>query len=580
MKKKRPSISIQLFVGIFCLSLIIILIIGVALIDFYRNILEENEIQYHLEISNNTKEQFNLLIDTIVDCSYSLITKAEIKKAVTSESNHGLSEKEKEELSSYIKVIPSIHSSINNVHLFGVNGFCMSSNPVFEIPQNNTYYKKYLDYFRSNDSRNSIWTEFHSDEQDNYLSNTSYIRPIFDSDTKELYGILVLDISYESIHKLFTNSSIRLKDKAVIVNNQGNILFQYPLQTDYKHVLQEYSEIIEKSAQIQGTFNNQKVIIVFEKIPVADWSIIRFVRKDTATQVLHEVITLLYRLLILLVCISLTYALVMTCRIVQPLKELMNVCTEVSKGNFNAHAKVKYGDEFGELGSTFNHMLEKINLSFEKEKKEQKRKAEMQYQILQAQINPHFLYNTLDSIKWLAVMQGVDNIAEMSTALINLLKYNLGKTNEDTCLLDEVESVKHYCMIQKYRYNNVFQLTTDIDEEIKNCKILRFILQPLVENSIIHGFAEDRENYRVHISAKLYDKWLHIKVIDNGTGMDKDRMTLLNNNEMKGTRFSKIGVNNIRERLKLHYGEQASLSFESEPNIATIAEIIIPLITH
>lgn len=577
MKKKRHSISVQLFIGIFCLSLMIILIIGVALFNFYRDILEEKEIQYHLEVSNHTREQFNVLIDTIDDSSYSLVTKAEVKKAVTAETNQGLSAEEREELSAYIKVIASIHSSINNVHIFGLNGFCISSNPVFEIPKNNAYYRNHLNQFLLNNSRSSIWTEFHSNEKDNYLSNTSYIRPVFDSDSKKLYGIIVLDISYESIHKLFTISSIRLKDKAVIVNNQGTILFQYPLQTDYKHVLREYSEVIGKSTQIQGVLNRQKVIIVSEKIPVADWSIIRFVQKDEATQMVQDAMKLLYRLLILVICICFAYAVWMTCRIIQPLKDLMNVCTEVSKGNFNAHIKVAQEDEFGELGITFNRMLEKINDSFEKEKMAQKRKAEMEYQILQAQINPHFLYNTLDSIKWLAMMQGVDNIAEMSTALINLLKYNLGKTNEHTCLHDEVESVKNYCMIQKYRYNNVFKLTTDIDEQLEQCRILRFILQPLVENSIIHGFAEDRENYRVHISAKTYHDQLHIKVIDNGTGMDKDRTVLLNSTEMKGTRFNKIGVNNVRERLKLHYGEQASLFFESEPHIATIAQIIIPL---
>lgn len=108
--------------------------------------------------------------------------------------------------------------------------------------------------------------------------------------------------------------------------------------------------------------------------------------------------------------------------------------------------------------------------------------------------------------------------------------------------------------------------------------MLRFILQPLVENSIIHGFGEGKANYRVHIAAGIYDYNLHIRVIDNGTGMDHERTRLLNSNEKKGTRFSKIGVNNIRERLRLHFGEEAQLVFDSEPNVATIAEIILPVI--
>ncbi len=577
-RKKGFSISVQLFVGVFSLSILIMLIIGISIMYYFRDEMESSEIKYHLEITNNTKEQFNVQITMIDESIYELIKHPEVKKAVYAEDASEITRKTKEEIQNYIEVMASINYSINNVHILGANGFCISTNSTFQGMQDYAYFKTYLQQYQAGAGRKGIWTEFHSNEEDNYLSSTSYIRPIFDSETKEVFGIAVLDISYESLHKLFTSSSIRISDKAVIVNQDGTILFQYPLQADYTDILKKYPQVVSESMQIEGRMYKKDVIIVSEKIPVADWSIIRFVNKDSATRLFSGMIKVLTLVLIVVACISVSYATWLTRMINKPVKELMQVCTKVAKGDFDAAVEIRRKDEFGELGDTFNRMLLQINRLFDQERANQKRKAELEYQVLEAQINPHFLYNTLDSIKWLAVMQGVDNIGEMCTALINLLQYNLGKKEGNTILQDEVESVRNYIVIQKYRYSDIFEFTTSIDEEAASCRVLRFILQPLVENSIIHGFGEGKANYRVHITARIYDDRLHIKVIDNGAGMDHESTRLLNSDEKKGTRFSKIGIKNIRERLRLHFGEEAQLVFDSEPNVATIAEIILPVI--
>ncbi|MCI5648821.1 MAG: histidine kinase [Lachnospiraceae bacterium] len=577
-RKKGFPISIQLFVGVFSLSLLIVVIIGIVTMGFFRDEMENGEIKYHLEITNNTKEQFTVQMTMIDECIYELIKLPALQEAIHKIDEKEISQETKDEIENYMDVMASINYSINNVHILGTNGFCISTNHIFSDIKWLEYFQNYLGRYQNEPGRKGIWTDFHSSEEDNYLSSTSYIKPIFDSETKEVFGIAVLDISYESLHKLFTSSSIRIDDRAVIVNQDGNILFQYPLQADYTEVLKKYPEVVEKGTQIEGKLYKTDVIIVSEKIPIADWSIIRFVNKDMATQLFHDMMSAMIVVLVIVVSISLCYAMMMMHMITRPIRKLMQVCHKVEQGDFDAHVDLPRKDEFGELGDTFNHMLRQINLLFAQEKINQERKAELEYQILEAQINPHFLYNTLDSIKWLSVMQGVDNIGEMCTALINLLKYNLGKKEGNTILQDELDSVNNYIVIQKYRYSDIFEFTTSIDEEAANCRVLRFILQPLVENSIVHGFAGERVNYRIHISARIYDDRLHIKVIDNGAGMDHERTKQLNSDEKKGTRFSNIGVKNIRERLRLYFGEEAQLVFDSEPNIATIAEIILPVI--
>ncbi|MBA4698190.1 MAG: sensor histidine kinase [Ruminococcus sp.] len=567
---RQKSISTRIFLGIFSLFFLILLIFSVIISNLYGNRMEEMEINYHLEVTNGTKEQFNMLTSMIDEYSYSLVSNVAVQDAL----EHGETGQVDEVIRTYINDMVSMNDSINHVHLLGINEFWSSTG----TQDSRQFYRQYLEDYVKGTERKGIWTGFHSTEEDDYLSSTSYIRPVFDSETKEVYGIVVLDVSYESIHKLFTASSIRLKDKAVIVDSNGEILLQYPLLADYTDVLQNYPQVLKKSTQIEGKLYKKDVIIVSEKINLADWSLVRFVQKDAATESIREVLKGFQIILAVVTVISILYTIWLTRSFTRPIKELMQVCEQVMEGDFTAHAVVKRQDELGRLGDTFNRMIDQINEFFDKERRNQKRKAEMEYQILQAQINPHFLYNTLDSMKWLAVMQGVDNIAEMSTALINLLQYNLGKVEGETTLRNEIESVRNYIIIQKYRYSDIFEFTTMIDEESEKCQVPRFILQPLVENSIIHGFNEERGNYRVHIAAVIFDGKLHIRVIDNGMGMDADSTDKINKGQEKSTRFSKIGVASIRERIKLYFGDEAELIFDSEPNIATIAEIILPII--
>lgn len=569
--KNNKSISTRIFLGIFLLFFLILLIFATIISDVYGDRMEEMEINYHLEITNSTKEQFNMLISMISDQSYALVSNEKVQSSL----KEGGSAQDWEEIENRIQVMLSMNDSINDVHIMGTKDIWCSTNG----KDGKAFYAKYLKQYQEGEDRKEIWTDFHSEEENNYLSSASYIRPVFDSNTKEVYGIVILDVSYESIHKLFTASSIRLKDKAVIVNGQGNILLQYPLQADYTDVLKKYPPHLKgKSSQIEGKLYKKDVIIVSEKINLADWSLIRYVQKDAATESFREILKSLRVVLVVIMLVSVCYTIWLTRSITRPIKDLTKLCETVMAGDFTANMAVDRQDELGRLGQTFNSMIRQINELFDKERRDQKRKSELEYRVLQAQINPHFLYNTLDSIKWLAVMQGVDNIAEMSTALINLLQYNLGKVDGETTLRNEVESVRNYIIIQKFRYTDIFEFTTLIDEEASKCRVLRFILQPLVENSIIHGFNEERGNYRIHIAAMIFDERLHIKVIDNGIGMDKISMTEINLGMEKSTRFSKIGVANIRERIKLHFGEEAELIFDSSPNVATIAEIILPVI--
>ena len=208
--------------------------------------------------------------------------------------------------------------------------------------------------------------------------------------------------------------------------------------------------------------------------------------------------------------------------------------------------------------------------------KEQKKKTDMEFEILQAQINPHFLYNTLDSIRWLAVIQNVENISEMSSALINLLKYNISKKGTIVSLKEEIDGIKNYETIQKYRYGDTFCIEYNIQEETLDCKIIKFILQPLVENAIFHGINVSDSDAKIKITSEIQNNDLVIKVIDNGVGMNV--LNRDDNSIKKKKMHTGIGLNNIEERIKLYFGEKYGIEIFSKIDVGTTVKITLPLV--
>jgi two-component system sensor histidine kinase YesM len=232
-------------------------------------------------------------------------------------------------------------------------------------------------------------------------------------------------------------------------------------------------------------------------------------------------------------------------------------------------------DELGQLGHTFNLVMDEINANLERELVEQKRQNELKLEILRSQINPHFLYNTLDSIKFLANLQEIHNIASMCSSLINLLKYNRSSSTLAT-LGEEVESVGNYVGIQKYRYGDIFEFKTEIAKGTESCVISRFVLQPLVENCLIHGFEDTESGGEIIIRSHRAGESLCLEVINNGDDMDRETLDRVNREITQDKPYSRIGINNIRERIHLQFGDQAALVYSSEAGRGVVATLWFP----
>ncbi len=212
---------------------------------------------------------------------------------------------------------------------------------------------------------------------------------------------------------------------------------------------------------------------------------------------------------------------------------------------------------------------------------EQKLEQELKYDALIAQINPHFLFNTLNAIKWTAMMSGSQNVSEMLSSLGKLLEISMNKGADEISFKKEFELVEAYIYIQNVRYNDKFILTFNVDEEIYELKVLKLILQPIVENSVIHGFNGKKIDCLIKINALKQDNFIRVEVIDNGIGIDKNGIEqILIENDMNYARqkFNRIGLKNIQERLRLKYGDKFGLEVESREGMGTKVTVILPII--
>jgi two-component system sensor histidine kinase YesM len=202
----------------------------------------------------------------------------------------------------------------------------------------------------------------------------------------------------------------------------------------------------------------------------------------------------------------------------------------------------------------------------------------MEFKALQAQINPHFLFNTLNHIRWLADIQRADNVRQLVSSLLALLHGSMGKGGEHTTMREEIEHLKHYLEIQEFRYYDKFETFFDIDRRIEDAVILKFLLQPIVENALIHGIAPLQGKGLVTIKGYLEGEDLILQVTDNGVGIPEEKLERILDpvEEKSRSRFSGIGLRNVSERIRLHYGSPYGLTVSSLRDLYTTVTVRLP----
>ena len=293
-------------------------------------------------------------------------------------------------------------------------------------------------------------------------------------------------------------------------------------------------------------------------------------------------------IVIIIGLMGLMLAYILNRTISQPVNQIRDKIHLISEGDFSRDPSIEWKDELGAIGRGINQMSENLVSLMNRKVEDEKQKKDLEYRILQSQINPHFLYNTLNSIKWMATIQNAPGIAEMTTALARLMKNVSKGTDVRISLREELDLVKDYFLIQQYRYGGSISIEYDIaDEALYQCQIHRFTLQPLVENALFHGIEPKGCAGKIVIRAEKADgaeisagnsPALVISVTDNGVGMSPDtiRSVLSGDASPSADFFKQVGINNVDKRIKYSFGPEYGIHIESVVGEYTTMVITLP----
>lgn len=391
-------------------------------------------------------------------------------------------------------------------------------------------------------------------------------------------GVVMIDIQYDVIQNAY---DIRpSEDSQIYVLDTGGT----PVYASNPDMPEEavLHSLIGTTLVKESNIGGKPHLIVTYTSELTGWTTIGMIPEHTLIKDSIQLRTQIIQVVLLVFVIVLVVSIAVTTRIMKNLRKLRNTMLWVKDGNLTVIDPIESKDEIGQLSVVFKEMVDQVKTLMEDIKHGEQHKREAELTALQAQIRPHFLYNTLNTIKYLAKLRNAGNIEEVSTALIQLLRGVLGNTKQFITIEEELDYVQSFIKIQKYKYIEPIDIHLHVDPALLHCKIIKLSIQPIVENAIIHGIGQLREKGQLIIKVQREESDIRIEVTDNGNGMSPDKIeqVLSKSNTTTSESFNSMGVSNVQERMRMMYGEPYGLRIYSEPGLYTTVEMMIPIMQH
>ncbi len=396
---------------------------------------------------------------------------------------------------------------------------------------------------------------------------------------KSMQGVLLVDMNYSGIERLFDKvnnsdiSYIYLTDMngKIIYHPQRNLI-NVNLYQENNTVVPDYDDGIHYEQ-----FAGEERMIVVKTVGYTGWKVVSVTPVENMSPTFEKSKNLwLIVVALMAVIITLTNYFIST-MVTGPLRKLDDSVKEIDNDNALPSIFIGGSHEVQHLGKTILDMIMQMRRLMEERVKEQEVKRKNELDALQSQINPHFLYNTLDSIIYMVESERYEDSIAMLIALANLFRISLNQGKTNISIGEEMQHASCYTEIQKYRYKNSFKVTFDVEENIKPYETIKLIVQPLIENAIYYGMEGMGSDGEIIVKAYAIEDDIYIEVSDNGLGMPEDIVSslLIDNNRVR-KKGSGIGLRNVNERIQLYFGEEYGLRIESELDVGTTAIIHLP----
>ena len=399
------------------------------------------------------------------------------------------------------------------------------------------------------------------------------------SNSGEKEGVFFIDLNYSAISELCDQNTIGKKGYAFILDESGNIVYHPQQQQLYNELQTENIDLIVKSKEdtVRTEKGNRGKLYSISRSNKTGWTVVgcmsvsELLRKSNQAQSIYVLISAL------LMIVALLFSRFLAKSLTYPLQRLRDSMSRVQEGHFDgADVEIDSENEIGSLTKSFNVMTHRIQDLMEQNVKEQEAKRKSELKALQSQINPHFLYNTLDSIIWMAERRKYEEVVLMTASLARLLRQSISNEDEVVPLAREVEYAKGYLTIQKMRYKDKLEFEIDVEPSILNIPLIKLVLQPIIENAIYHGLKYKESKGLLQVKGFMKDGNAVLQVIDNGVGMDEETLSHIYDKHKVNYRSNGVGVYNVQQRLVLYYGKDYGIIYHSEKGKGTTASVVIP----
>lgn len=418
------------------------------------------------------------------------------------------------------------------------------------------------------------------------VSMSKGITVIHDGKPKNV--VLLVDINFKKIDKLSSRISLGKRGYVYIIDESaGNMVYHPQQQLIYMGLRNESVEkaLMSSNSYIDESSGVRRLNTVKSVVNIG-WKVVGVSYVDemmtTAAEVNRYMIQVVVIVLVLSILISMLLAAILT----KPIRQMGKTMRAVERGDFDVELPLQGPLEVVQLSSRFNLMLNKIRQLMKQIIVEQESKRKYELEVLQAQINPHFLYNTLNSVVRMVGMSKNEEVITMITSLSKLFRISLSKGNTVITVSEELEHARHYLTIQQMRFKKKFAFTIEADEEVLACYTLKLVLQPLIENAIVHGIEYMVDEGLIRISARIQNEQLVLEIADNGVGMSPQKLEGIlkevtvqkDDSRNQNSAGSGVAVRNVHDRIQLYYGTSYGLEFESEQEEGTTVRVYIPVI--
>ncbi|MDD3277495.1 MAG: sensor histidine kinase [Lachnospiraceae bacterium] len=572
---KRHKFVFKIVIMLLCFSLLPMLLINIIWYGISTDLQEKEIIRSSRDMLNQMEGNLDNYKDIFDQNAMTFLYDKDMKYYLSTQKK--VSDEEIQMRASFIQneliEAASYNTMISAIYLIG-NNYRESSKQEQQIDyeklMQETWYKNFV---TSGKSWMFTGIHYNSYVEGEKKAVFSCMRRIVGSIGGNTAGIVVYEINYANFKNLFDKLSEDSANRWFVFDKAGNIIYSPAGFIDNVSRDADMNQLIKKTTDGVSRENYQyqgaSYMMVSNKIESMNWTIVELIDKNAMLATVNSVVTGVNQAILITVFLLMAVAVLYLYYVIRPLNQIVSYMEEIQNDNFEVRFQKESLDEFGRIKTGFNKMVIHINQLMEDIKKREKEKRNIEIKMLQSQINPHFLYNTLNIIRWHAMIAGNEMVSRMIVTLIKTMEFNGKRKEEFVTIGDELDHIKNYIQLLKYHYEDRFEVIYEIDDKVYPCYTFKLLLQPLIENAVFHGIVPGEKKGILQIQIQYDESRIYCAVQDNGVGMDEEALQ---------TVFDGIGLSNVKERLKYYYGEAYSLHVASDRKRGTRISFSIPVI--